>query len=116
MSKRGELAPRPPSAGQWKLKLANNQAATGWDDLCRQAPGPLAIAWDHLADDPRQVHNPDRQGRLKGSLAHTTVGGTEYDQWQYEVTGGGRIWYVIDDDSRTVHITLASTGHPKQTD
>jgi hypothetical protein len=44
------------------------------------------------------------------------VGGAALEQWQYEVTGGGRIWYAIDDDSRTLWITRAGTGHPKQTD
>ncbi|MGW6196243.1 hypothetical protein ACWF0M_08850 [Kribbella sp. NPDC055110] len=38
------------------------------------------------------------------------------EQWQYEVTGGGRIWYLVDVDQRTVWITYAGTGHPKATD
>ncbi|WP_242002169.1 hypothetical protein [Kribbella steppae] len=38
------------------------------------------------------------------------------DQWQYEVTGGGRIWYLVDPDKRTVWISYAGTGHPKVTD
>jgi hypothetical protein len=33
-----------------------------------------------------------------------------------EVTGAGRIWYAIDDDRRTVVVTLASGGHLKGTD
>jgi hypothetical protein len=49
---------------------------------------------------------------LKGPLAH--VDGLE--QWQYEVTGGGRIWYLVDIDKNTVWITYAGTGHPKATD
>jgi phosphoglycolate phosphatase-like HAD superfamily hydrolase len=36
--------------------------------------------------------------------------------WQYEVTGGGRIWYLIDDTRRTAWITYAGTGHPKAAD
>lgn len=44
------------------------------------------------------------------------VGDTPLEQWQYEVTGGGRIWYAIDDDARTLWITRAGAGHPKQTD
>jgi len=38
------------------------------------------------------------------------------EQWQYEVTGGGRIWYLVDDATRTVWLTYAGTGHPKATD
>jgi hypothetical protein len=44
------------------------------------------------------------------------VGGKTLEQWQYEVTGAERIWYGIDDDRRTVHLTLARVGHPRQTD
>lgn len=45
-----------------------------------------------------------------------TVAGRKLDQWQYEATGGGRIWYAIDDRTRTLWITHAGTGHPKQTE
>jgi hypothetical protein len=44
------------------------------------------------------------------------VGGRPLDQWQYEITGAGRIWYCIDDERRVVHLTLAKVGHPRQTD
>lgn len=43
-------------------------------------------------------------------------GGKTLPVWQYEVTGGGRIWYLVDHDARTCWIHLAGTGHPKQTD
>jgi len=36
--------------------------------------------------------------------------------WQYEVTGGGRIWYHLGGAKRTVRIELAGVGHPKATD
>ncbi|MDQ0847638.1 hypothetical protein [Streptomyces sp. V1I6] len=38
------------------------------------------------------------------------------DRWQIEVTTGGRIWYLLDTERRTVWIDQASTGHPKATD
>jgi hypothetical protein len=38
------------------------------------------------------------------------------EQWQYEVTGGGRIWYCVDDGHRTIWMTDCSVGHPKATD
>ena len=34
---------------------------------------------------------------------------------QFEVTGGERIWYCIDDTNRRVIIVMASTKHPKVT-
>jgi hypothetical protein len=44
------------------------------------------------------------------------VNGQDMEQWQYEVTGGGRLWYVIDDQTKTVWLTEATTGHPKVTE
>jgi hypothetical protein len=44
------------------------------------------------------------------------VNGHDLEQWQFEVTGGGRIWYSIDDAARTVWMTDASVGHPKATE
>ena len=44
------------------------------------------------------------------------IRGVNLEQWQYEVTGGGRIWYCPDPDQRIVWLTLAATGHPQQTD
>lgn len=32
------------------------------------------------------------------------------EQWQYEVTEGGRLWYCIDDGRRTVWLMDASPG------
>ncbi|MEV0097322.1 hypothetical protein [Streptomyces sp. NPDC050738] len=34
---------------------------------------------------------------------------------QIEVTAGGRIWYLLDTERRTVWIDRATTGHPKET-
>jgi hypothetical protein len=42
--------------------------------------------------------------------------GETMDRWQIEVTAGGRIWYLLDTDRRTVWIDRASTAHPKATD
>ncbi|WP_279579520.1 hypothetical protein [Fodinicola feengrottensis] len=38
------------------------------------------------------------------------------EQWQYEVTSGGRSWYCPDPARRIGWITWAGTGHPKATD
>ena len=58
----------------------------------------------------------DRQHRLKGELGSRVVGGRNLAQWQYEVSGSGRIWYCPDPARRVVWLTLAATGHPRQTD
>ena len=38
------------------------------------------------------------------------------DQWQYEVTAGGRIWYCPDEERRIVWVVAASPSHPKATE
>jgi hypothetical protein len=37
------------------------------------------------------------------------------EQWQYELTGGGRFGYWIDDERHLVGLTGAMVGHPKAT-
>jgi hypothetical protein len=37
------------------------------------------------------------------------------EQWEYEVTSGGRVRYVLDDDNRTVWL-IRIPRHPKDTD
>ncbi|MGK8521808.1 hypothetical protein ACRS6B_09750 [Nocardia asteroides] len=32
---------------------------------------------------------------MKYELKSVKLGGAELEQWQYEITGGGRIWYAI---------------------
>jgi len=44
------------------------------------------------------------------------VNGDQLEQWQFEVTGGGRVWYCVDDSNRTVWMSDASVGHPKATE
>jgi hypothetical protein len=76
----------------------------------------LDRAWLAMTADPRCRADPSRQHPLKYDLATVKVGGSEMDQWQYEVTGGARVWYAIDDERQTLWITQAGTGHPRQTD
>lgn len=116
MAKRGQRVAPPPRAGDWDLVFATSDAATGWEDLGVRAPGPTRQCYDALARDPRDRSNASRQHPLKGDLARREVKGVQLEQWQYEVTGAGRVWYCIDDEHRRVLLTLAVTGHPKATE
>ncbi|WP_281283299.1 hypothetical protein [Trebonia kvetii] len=42
--------------------------------------------------------------------------GRALERWQIEVTGAGRVWYLVDHDNRTVWIDHAGPGHPKATE
>ena len=92
--RRGERAAPPPIEGEYDLRFA----------------------FDAIRANPRSRSVPERHHRLKGSLGTAAWKGEALEQWQYEVTGGGRIWYVIDDVRRTAWIIHAGTGHPKATD
>jgi hypothetical protein len=114
--KRGDRAAPPPVEGEYDLRFASSEAADGWEQLARHAAGNLRRAYDRIRADPRGGDRPERQHRLKGSLGTGTFKGRPVERWQYEVTGGGRIWYLLDDVGRTAWITYAGTGHPKATD
>ena len=86
----------------------------GWEKVCTAAPANARVAWERITSDPRRRN--DRQHPLKGSLGSRTVNGETMEQWQYEVTSGGRLWYCIDDQRRTVWLTDAMPGHPKITE
>lgn len=114
--KRGDDVPPPPVGSEWRLRFATNEAAKGWIDLCAEATGNTRRCYEALRSDPLSMRHPDRQHRLRGRLATATLGGTEYPQWEYEVTAGGRVRYLVDESKRTVYLVYASTRHPKDTD
>ncbi|MEU6968839.1 hypothetical protein AB0A71_14055 [Kitasatospora aureofaciens] len=114
--KRGDRAAPPPTGEEYDLRFASSDAAEGWEQLARQAAGNLRRAFERIRATPCAAGNSDRQHRLKGELGAATFKGQVLERWQYEVTGGGRIWYLIDDANRTVWITYAGAGHPKATD
>jgi hypothetical protein len=84
--------------------------------LCRHALANTRRCLEILRSGPRSAANHDRQHRLRGDLARHRHNGRDMEQWEYEVTSGGRVRCVIDDDQRTVWLTYASPRHPKDTD
>ncbi|MQY30699.1 hypothetical protein [Nocardia aurantia] len=92
--KRGDEIPRPKP---WRVLPHSTEAARGWAELERQALDALDRAWVDLTAEPRSVRNPARQHRLKAMLGSVKVGSVELEQWQYEVTSSGRLWYAIAD-------------------
>ncbi|MGQ0465762.1 MAG: hypothetical protein ACT4QG_10640 [Sporichthyaceae bacterium] len=114
MPKRRDRVAPPPRPEGWDFRFATTEAATGWDQVCRTAPGNARTAWERITEDPRT--RDARQHPLKGSLGTRTVNGEPMEQWQYEVTSGGRLWFCIDDATRTVWLVAAAVGHPKATD
>lgn len=112
--RRDRVAP-PPRPGEWDIRFGETDAAKGWEELCRQAPGNTSNAFDLMRVQPRPPQD-SRHSRMRGVLSSRMFGGRQLEQWQIEVTGGGRIWYVIDDEARTVWVMHAGPGHPKATE
>jgi hypothetical protein len=108
---RGDQVQHPSG---WVLRFENRQAEVGWKNVVAQAPGNAAEAWESIVGDPRR--RTQRQHRLKGSLQSNSYKGRLLEQWQYEVTSGGRLWYLIDDADKTIWLVMASTRHPKATE
>lgn len=73
-------------------------------------------AWIVLTERPTEARNSARRHRLRGGLATRTIGGRVLEQWQYEVTAGGRIWYCPEPERQIVWVVAASPSHPKATD
>jgi hypothetical protein len=109
--KRGEEVPRP---NPWVLRTTNLRVGKGWEDLAREALNALDEAWVQITGNPRR--HTERQHQLRGSKATHNYKGVVLEVWQYEVTAGARLWYLIDDDSRTLWLFHAGTGHPKSTE
>jgi hypothetical protein len=79
------------------VRYADTKAVRGWEERCRHAPGNTRDAFDAMRAEPRPKEDM-RRHRLRGELAYRKYGDRELEQWQIEVTGSGRIWYLVDDD------------------
>ena len=113
--RRDRVAP-PPRSDEYDLRFANNEAAKGWTDLCNQAAANARAAYEAIRAHPCPMPMTGRHHRLKHTLGTGTHNGQTFEQWQFEVTGGGRIWYLVDHEARVAWLTFAGTGHPKATD
>ncbi|MFD1046377.1 type II toxin-antitoxin system RelE/ParE family toxin [Kibdelosporangium lantanae] len=114
--KRGDQVPQPTTGSEWTIVFGTTEAAKGWQELENQAPGNLRKAWDTMRNDPGPGEPSDRHHQVYGHMATAVFRGRTLARWQIEVTSGGRIWYLIDEERRTVLVVRASTGHPKETE
>lgn len=58
----------------------------------------------------------DRNHPLKSELATKTYKDRNLPRWEYEVTAGGRVRYLLDYENRVVLIEQVWFGHPKDTE
>jgi hypothetical protein len=114
--KRGDRVTVPPPKGQWDFRFGTSEAVVGWEELCRLALANTVRCLEALRSEPRSRAHHDRQHRLRGDLASHRHNGQDLEQWEYEVSSGGRVRYVIDDKNCEVWLVYASPRHPKDTD
>lgn len=75
----------------------------------------LRRAWDAVRPDPGPAVQTNRHEQLKGSLSCGAHGGRVMPRWQIEVTGGDRVWYLLDVEKHLVWVDYAG-AHPKATE
>ncbi|PZG55779.1 hypothetical protein C1I98_02645 [Spongiactinospora gelatinilytica] len=114
--KRGDRVTVPPPEDEWDVRFGTGDAARGREELCRHALANTRRCFEILRVDPRSGAGHDRQHRLRGDLASHRHNGKDLEQWEFEVTNGGRVRYAIDDTTRTVWVIYASPRHPKDTE
>lgn len=114
-SGRNDRVAPPAHPEGYVVRFLNNEAAKGWEDFVQAAPNPLWAAWQTLITTPQKPANKSRHHRLKGLLSTLELKGNVFEQWQYEVTAGGRIWFCVDEAKRTVWLKKVSLGHPNET-
>ncbi len=117
MAARGKSVARPLKRSEYELVFAANDAAKGWRDLCATQGNAMADAWDYLTRTPDAARPP--HGQLKGRYATVTREGERYTRWQYELSGGARIWYWIEPPTGKgrgrVLLERVTPHHPNET-
>ena len=90
-AKRGDRVAPPAPPGGWEVRFADTASAKGWESLCTTARSNTWEAWVVLSERPLAPESPQRQHKLKRQYAEREIAGCYLEQWQYEVTSGGRI-------------------------
>ena len=112
---------RPNRPRTWSVVARSKKVAAQWNEFANQASGECQRVYDQLSIDPL-FDDGDRQQRLVGEIGRVTFNNREYVRRQIDVTGGGRIWYFVEEvpfgsgqKSRLgkVFIDTVAFGHPK---
>lgn len=114
--KKGDPVAPPPGQGEYDVRFGETPAVDGWREVCNKVPGNAAKAWAQMRTAPCPTVQTERHHQLKFDLAYVDFKGKRLPQWQIEVTGGGRLWYLVDVDKLKVWLVHAGLGHPKVTE
>jgi len=96
----------------YPVHAKNKSVVSQWDALRSTHENALRRCYDHLAQTPYdRPQNPDRGHALRGTRR---LGGRTL--LQYEVGGGARVWYTVNEDLHIVIVEEVFPGHPKATE
>jgi mRNA-degrading endonuclease RelE of RelBE toxin-antitoxin system len=104
-------ASRPRKKTEYEIRFATRQAEKSWQDLLGTQRNAIVDAWDFLTKTPMAESLTNH--RMKAELATVVREGKAFDRWQYELSGGARIWFYVDE--LVVHLVDVHTRHPNQT-
>lgn len=111
--KRLDEIPPPATDDEYTLKYATKESLH-FEEMARRFPGTCGELKRQLKNTP--LVRSDVQNPLKGNLSTRSVQGKTLPQWQYDISSSARVWYCTDTETKTVWLTLASSGHPKATE
>jgi len=102
---------------EWEIVPISRSVEKAWDLATQLAPDLVEKVLGKLSQKPLDREgNPRRTHKLKGKLASRTIGSKVLEQWQFEFSASGRVWYCVDVTSKIVYVTAISLSHPKQTE
>jgi len=84
----------PPLSG-WNVVHGTTEAATGWEELCRTALPNAHRCLEALRTDSLSQADWNCQHQLRGRHATKEWKGSDLQQWEYEITSGGRVRYRV---------------------
>lgn len=113
--KKGDRVSAPPLDG-WNVVFGTTEAVTGWEELCRAALPNVHRCLDVLRSDALSRSNWSRQHQLRGRHSTKVWKGSDLEQWEYEVTSGGRVRHLVSAETATAILVCASPRHPKDTE
>lgn len=104
---------RPVRTTEYTIVFGTRSAEQGWRDLVATQRNAVAGAWDRLTSDP--VTEDLACHALRGELGVVTHSGRDWVRRQFELKRGARLWYTVDEATRTVHLLAVHTHHPNAT-
>lgn len=113
--KKGDRVSVPPLS-EWNVIHGTTEAATGWAEPCRVALPNAHRCLEALRTDPVSRADWNRRHQLRGRHATREWKGSEPEQWEYEITSGGWVRYLVSPDTSTVILVHAFPRHPKDTE